>query len=207
MSKNHDENKVLHIMVTRKCNKSCPLCCNKFYDIDNLPVVTDYMLKTADILCITGGEPDISMEYPRISTISNILHKYSNIKEFYIYINGSMLTYNILATHRILLGNNPNVKIGYTISPKDENDWNNLLCVISEDNDPRMEGRLERTRLFAKYSRIYCFDDSFGNYENEKDSLKLYFKSLGFDVIDRQWETIGKETSDNVIYSRLHCMV
>ena len=48
------KNTKLRLLVTAKCHNNCPLCCNKQFNLNNLPVVDrwDY-----DEVCITGGEP------------------------------------------------------------------------------------------------------------------------------------------------------
>ena len=48
---------IMHLMILRKCNYKCELCCNKLYDIEKIPVATVKELKTIHTLCITGGEP------------------------------------------------------------------------------------------------------------------------------------------------------
>lgn len=47
-------NKKLRLLVTTKCHNSCPMCCNKQFDLNNLPIVDrwDY----GEIM-LTGGEP------------------------------------------------------------------------------------------------------------------------------------------------------
>ena len=53
--------KKLRLLITKKCNRTCEGCCNKDYDLDALPVITDFT--KYDILLITGGEP---MLYPHL---------------------------------------------------------------------------------------------------------------------------------------------
>lgn len=47
-------NRRLRLLVTAKCPNKCPMCCNRKYDLEALPVVDrwDY-----DEISITGGEP------------------------------------------------------------------------------------------------------------------------------------------------------
>lgn len=77
--------KVIHIMVTSLCERNCKYCCNKSYDLNDIPYVTDEELREAEIICITGGEPfqftspcDIAAYYKE---------KYPNIKSVYVYTN------------------------------------------------------------------------------------------------------------------------
>lgn len=47
-------NRKLRLLVTAACPNSCPMCCNRKYDLEALPVVDrwDY-----DEISLTGGEP------------------------------------------------------------------------------------------------------------------------------------------------------
>lgn len=47
--------KTLRLLVTKNCNRTCPGCCNNDWDLDSLPVITDY--ENYDVICLTGGEP------------------------------------------------------------------------------------------------------------------------------------------------------
>lgn len=49
----------LRLLLTEDCNRACPGCCNKDWDLDKLPVCSDY--KGYDMIMLTGGEP---MLYP-----------------------------------------------------------------------------------------------------------------------------------------------
>lgn len=49
----------LRLLFTKDCNRDCPGCCNKDWDLDHLPVCADF--KPYDLVMITGGEP---MLYP-----------------------------------------------------------------------------------------------------------------------------------------------
>lgn len=44
----------LRLLVTKNCDRNCKGCCNKDWDLDNLPIVKDY---NYDLIMITGGEP------------------------------------------------------------------------------------------------------------------------------------------------------
>lgn len=46
--------KTLRLLVTKECNKNCEGCCNKDWDLDNLPVVEHF---NYDEIILTGGEP------------------------------------------------------------------------------------------------------------------------------------------------------
>ena len=47
--------KDLRLLLFSDCNRSCPDCCNKQYDLVNLPVETDY--SRYKLIILTGGEP------------------------------------------------------------------------------------------------------------------------------------------------------
>ena len=49
-------NKKLRLLVTDFCNKDCPLCCNKNFNTNSIPVITSGFEKYDEII-ITGGEP------------------------------------------------------------------------------------------------------------------------------------------------------
>lgn len=77
--------KKIHLMVTSLCDRNCKYCCNKQYDLNAIPYVTDEELKDAEVLYITGGEP---FKYANPSAISGFYKKrYPNIKRVYVYTN------------------------------------------------------------------------------------------------------------------------
>lgn len=47
--------KILRLLVTKECNHNCSGCCNKQWDLDKLPIITDF--SEYDEIIITGGEP------------------------------------------------------------------------------------------------------------------------------------------------------
>ena len=61
----------LRLLLTKDCDRNCKGCCNKDWDLDNLPQVKDYSIY--DEIYITGGEP---MLYPKA-----ILFKFLEIRE------------------------------------------------------------------------------------------------------------------------------
>ena len=46
---------ILRLLLFEECNRQCSGCCNKDFDLPNLPVCTDY--KGYDQIILTGGEP------------------------------------------------------------------------------------------------------------------------------------------------------
>jgi len=47
----------LRLLVTDKCDRKCPGCCNKDWDLSALPLATISELKDYDEILLTGGEP------------------------------------------------------------------------------------------------------------------------------------------------------
>lgn len=79
----------LHLLVTSLCDRDCKYCCNKEYDIHNLPYVTDDELRSAGRLYITGGEPFL---YSSPCDLANYYrHKYPNISSVVVYTNAAEL--------------------------------------------------------------------------------------------------------------------
>lgn len=88
--KNDYTKKIIHIMVTELCDRNCAYCCNKQYNIEDIPKVTDEELKEAEILFLTGGEP---FAYTQPEKIANYYKsKYSNIKKVFVYTNAVELS-------------------------------------------------------------------------------------------------------------------
>jgi len=47
--------KKLRLLITEKCEKNCPGCCNNDWDLNALEIETDY--SQYDLIMMTGGEP------------------------------------------------------------------------------------------------------------------------------------------------------
>ena len=45
------------IMVTSLCDRDCQYCCNKQYDLNDIPYITSEELSRMKEIYITGGEP------------------------------------------------------------------------------------------------------------------------------------------------------
>lgn len=76
---------VIHLMVTSLCLRNCKYCCNKQYDLSDIPKVTDEELREAHTICITGGEPVAFTDPDR--TAIWLKTNYPNIKYVYVYAN------------------------------------------------------------------------------------------------------------------------
>lgn len=96
--------KKLRLIFTTKCNRNCPGCCNKNYDLDNLPVCKDF--SPYDEIYITGGEPmlnpikvamfcrDLQQVYPNIKLYmyTAYLNDPNNLINLIYYLDGITLT-------------------------------------------------------------------------------------------------------------------
>ncbi len=51
---------ILRLLLWSACDRACPGCCNKDWDIPNLPVVTEKEIANAEMILLTGGEPMLS---------------------------------------------------------------------------------------------------------------------------------------------------
>ena len=49
--------KKLRLLLFEECNRSCPGCCNKDWDLKSLPRVKEADLPSFDEIMLTGGEP------------------------------------------------------------------------------------------------------------------------------------------------------
>ena len=83
----------IHLMINRTCTNSCPLCCNKQYDLDTVPVATVEELKAAHTVMLTGGDPFYVTGITEIC--SHLRHDYPNINQLYIYtlVDGCLKTW------------------------------------------------------------------------------------------------------------------
>ena len=69
--------KKLRLLVTEKCNRACPGCCNKDWDLKNLPVCNDFT--GYDEIMLTGGEP--LLDVPRLlDLVARIREAHDQVK-------------------------------------------------------------------------------------------------------------------------------
>jgi molybdenum cofactor biosynthesis enzyme MoaA len=76
---------IIHLMITAKCDRNCPNCCNNQYSLDDIPVVTDEELQEAHTIYLTGGEP-FAYGHPTILA-RRLKNKYPNIETVRVYTN------------------------------------------------------------------------------------------------------------------------
>lgn len=84
-----DPNERIHLLVTTMCARNCPHCCNKQYDLNKVPYVTDEELSKAKMILITGGEPFLFAN-PNIIA-RELKNKYLNIEKVIVYTNAMEL--------------------------------------------------------------------------------------------------------------------
>lgn len=160
--------KIIHIMVTSLCGRNCKHCCNKQYDLNDIPYVTNEELKEAETLCLTGGEPFAFTNPCEIAAYYK--HKYKNIKNIYVYTNAVELAHYL--TFRTTIHNID----GVSISIKTEDDRYAFHHFIKDRKDIRN----------LPSNRLYVFDNL---YTEEID---------GFTVIHRAWMTDFQPANDSI---------
>lgn len=159
---------VIHLLVTPLCKRKCKFCCNKQYNLADVPSVTDEELKAAHTLCLTGGEPFLFANPCEIA--SYYKSRYPNIKNVYVYTNARELN--------DWLGNNRLAYIdGLCISVKDKIDANIFNHFLSRNEAVRS----------MKSNRLYVFED-----------LIDCVHSDGFETFHRQWQEDFQPADDSI---------
>ena len=136
-----------HIMVTSLCNRDCPHCCNKQYDLNDIPYITIEELSQMKHIYLTGGEPftysnpdmialKLKSEYPNIESVV----VYTNAYELWNYLDDSGHTYFI---------------DGVTISIKDKRDKYFFERAIVDNNDI-LKLRRNRVYVFPGFEDTIC---------------------------------------------------
>lgn len=194
-----EEKPVLHLMVNNTCTNDCPLCCNKQYDVDKIPVVTVEELKSVETICYTGGQPLLWM-YPFVMLCNRIKKSYPNIKKEFVYINGDeirrMGTQDLASLAGWNIDKHSNLISGLTMSPKCQNDWDGLKKLNEEAPDifPWLLGK--KIISAFKSNRIYCFS------ENDVVRAKEIFPNGNVEIVRREWQKEFKP-APNTIFRRL----
>lgn len=114
----------IHLMVTTLCDRDCKYCCNKQYDLNDIPQVTDEELKNCHTIYITGGEPFLFSDPNMIAW--QLKRKYSNIKTVRVYTNARAL-YMYMYRYGSL-----DAIDGLSVSIKDINDLNAFRTILSD---------------------------------------------------------------------------
>lgn len=192
---------VYHLYIKKECGHHCPLCCNKLYDIDKLPVITVDDLKQAHTVCLTGGEPFRVPPHKLIDFIRTMRAQYQNIKKVYIYSSNLKPNYISEKWWEDLFC----FIDGVNIAPKNMEEWKYFHYLIHSkwfreitDNsiptDPWGENVKPEDYLS---NRIYIFDD-------QKESYDYFNWDLPktWNVIGRKWDKVFN-TPDNEHFVRL----
>lgn len=160
--------KVIHLLVTTLCKRNCKYCCNKQYDMNDIPYVTDDELKDAETLCLTGGEPflfanpcEIAMHYRQ---------RYKNIRNVYVYTNAYELAMYLRNGGKIYAIDGVNVSIKTKLDADAFRDMLSVDAVI-----PMLKG-----------NRLYVFDNLFTE------------DVPGFDVFQREWQEDFAPANDSI---------
>ncbi len=72
--------KKLRLLLTDQCDRDCPGCCNKDWDLDSLPIVESFV--GYDEIMITGGEP-LMRPYTLFTVIGEIRRQ--TVMPIYLY--------------------------------------------------------------------------------------------------------------------------
>ena len=176
--------KIIHLYIINECGKKCPMCCNKFYDIDAMPVATVSELKSADTVCLTGGDPFL---YDGLSDfVKTFREQYPNIKKMYAYTSGHAL-FRYIGNHWLnLIGLD-----GVSIAPKDVGDWLDLRKILSDNIYKNIIAPMTSNRLMV-------FDSQKANFDKFMAEIDLSM----FTVLGRKWDS-KFITPDNEIFRRL----
>lgn len=134
------KNEIIHLLVTPLCDRNCKHCCNKQYDLNDTPIITDDELKNAHTLLLTGGEP---FAYTNPSAIAKYYKsKYPNIKNVYVYGNAFELGIYLINRHSL------DGIDGVSVSIKNTKD-KDYFCIICDNK--------HITKLAS--NRLYVFGD------------------------------------------------
>lgn len=186
---------ILHLFITNNCRHNCKNCCNKFYKIPEIPIVSVELLKSVDTVCLTGGEP-FSID-PNIlaNFIINLRVQYQNIKNLYIYTSGKELGENLGKILNVVFNaKSPwltkSIQIdGITVGPKDFDDWEGFIKALKYNPYFFSDTRSNRLYVFKEHKEIY-------------EIAKKNFPEVSIDVIYRNWDKVFN-TPKNEHFARL----
>lgn len=176
---------VIHLMVTSLCDRNCPHCCNKQYDLNEIPYVTNEEFKEAHTVFITGGEP---FKYSNPVEIANSLKdKYKNIKSVYVYTNAKEFVIWAINNNNLSKLKHSCIN-GLNISIKNKDDFYSMCCLL-EDCGSKF---LDIIDNLGGRSRIYDFIDT-RDYE-------YFYKEIleHFDYFKREWQEDFEAADDSI---------
>lgn len=138
-----------HILVTPLCIRDCKYCCNKQYNLNEIPYITDEELLNAKHVYITGGEPFLFSNPCMISYM--LKKKYPNIERVVVYTNATELC-DYLNNYNLLYSID-----GLTISIKNWKDKEVFEKFLSFDSEV-LKLRHNRLYVFPGYEDTKCPD-------------------------------------------------
>lgn len=152
---NEQTKKNMHLMITAKCDRKCPYCCNNLYSVEDIPIVTEKEFMEAENVFLTGGEPFAYSEPNKIAT--ELKEKYPNLKNIYVYSNAV----EFFESHSYDLFN---IK-GINLSIKNKKDY-----MVFMENRAFIESVLRKNNTTE--NRLYCFP----GFEDIIYSKELFMK-------------------------------
>lgn len=174
----------IHLMITRWCCCNCPLCCNKQYNLNTVPVATVEELKAAHTVMLTGGDPfavDGILDF-----CSHLRHDYPNIKQLYIYTSGGLMSSNEdIIKHYDRFCTHVN---GINFSPKTKYDYAAIRQMLKNRNFAIS------FFIHARSNRIILMPNDFMTRKQQEEYIKslplkgLAFYGAKFDVEYRDWQ-------------------
>ena len=171
--KNKKTEKVIHIMITDRCNRDCKYCCNKQYDMNDIPRVTEDELKKAKVLCLTGGEP---FAYACPAKVAQMYKdKYPNVKKVYVYTNAIELDE--------YLGEHPKEDISYI-------DGLNVSIKCKNDIEAFRSLMFDRRVKSMKSNLLYVFSEFKGEFPKNKIG--------NFKIVHRVWQKDFVPADDSI---------
>jgi len=128
--------KTLRLIYTPKCNRSCPGCCNKDFDLPNLPSPTHFKY---DEIFITGGEP--MLFYKELVGFIKAIRFVSDAK---IYV------YTAFCSDASLLIKLLDIVDGITLTLHEERDWGMFqqFEFVTRERPEIFEGKSMRLNIF-----------------------------------------------------------
>lgn len=167
--KNEKTKNIIHLMVTSLCKRDCEFCCNKQYDLNDIPYVTKEELKDCETLCITGGEPFAFTDPSAIAF--HYKSRYPNIKNVYVYSNATELRQYMFRNNAL-----PYID-GVSVSIK------NKLDLISFEFILKV---FEMFKIKLKSNRLYVFNNL------------MPVNTGDFEVFKREWQKEFKPSDDSI---------
>ena len=167
-----DTKGTIHLLTTSLCDRDCKYCCNKQYDLNDIPYVTKEELSNCHTIYITGGEPFLFSQPNNIALY--LRKKYPNIKNVGVYGNANALR------EYLLNGGDLNFITHLSISIKNIQDYNSLSYIIT---NPKVMSRYKQNnRLYLMY-----FLQELPNKTSEI-----------FTIINREWQEKFIPDSDSI---------